>query len=118
MTSRPGPELQELIGTEAFVALAEEFGGTRLFIPVGMGADHPIARAVGLPAARLLSQRLAPDVLKVPLAREERARHYRDQRLSNAQIARRLGITEGGVERLFRRRRERGDDPQSDLFTR
>ena len=104
MTSRPGPELEVLIGKEALVRLAEAFGGTRLFVPVKMTARHEIAKAVGIDAARKLSQRLAPDVVRVPLAREERAMHYRAALgLSNAQIARRLGMTEGGVEKLFLR---------------
>lgn len=103
MTSRPGPEIEELIGEEALVRLAEAFGGTRLFVPVKMTLRHEIAKAIGIDAARQLSERLAPDVIKVPLAREQRARHYRGQGLSNAAIARKLGMTESGVERLFAR---------------
>jgi DNA-binding transcriptional regulator LsrR (DeoR family) len=103
MTSRPGPELQLLIGEAAFVRLAEAFGGTRLFVPVKMTADHEIAKAIGVKAARQLSDRLAPDYLAVPLARDLRARHYRGQGMSNAMIARRFGITERAVERMFAR---------------
>lgn len=104
MTSRPGPDLEQLIGEEALVALAEAFGGTRLYVPARMTHRHEIAQAIGMDAARKLSDRLAPDVIKVPLAREQRALHHRAAGLSNAQIARRLGITETGVEALFRRR--------------
>lgn len=104
MTSRPGPELETLIGEAAFVRLAEAFGGTRLYIPTKMTARHEIARAIGLEAAKTLSTRLAPDVIAVPLAREQRALHYRAVGRSNAQIARSLGITESAVEKLFRRR--------------
>ncbi len=103
MTSRPGPELATLIGEDAFVRLAEAFGGTRLYVPISINADHEIAKAVGLDAAERLVERLAPDVIKVPLARELRARHYRAAGHSNAQIARKIGITESGVEGLFRR---------------
>ncbi len=103
MTSRPGPELATLIGEDAFVRLAETFGGTRLYVPIAVTADHEIAQAIGLDAARRLVDRLAPDVVKVPLARELRARHYRAEGKSNAQIARKIGITESGVEKLFRR---------------
>ena len=115
MTSRAGPELQELIGEEALVRLAEAFGGTRLFVPVKITARHEIAKAVGLDAAKTLSARLAPDVIRVPLARELRARHYRAAKLSNAQIARKLGITETGVDKLFARVVKRRDE-QPDLF--
>jgi DNA-binding NarL/FixJ family response regulator len=104
MTSRPGPELEALIGEEALIRLAEAFGGTRLFVPVKMTARHAVAKAIGLDAARKLSDRLAPDVIRVPLARRQRALHYRAAlALSNAQIARRLGMTEKGVEKLFGR---------------
>lgn len=104
MTSRPGPELATLIGREAFVRLAEAFGGTRLYVPTRMTGQHEIAEAIGLEAARMLSERLAPDYIRVPLAREDRAMHYRAIGRSNAQIARALGITESGVEKLFVRR--------------
>ncbi|MES2753137.1 MAG: hypothetical protein V4659_00565 [Pseudomonadota bacterium] len=103
MTTRPGPELKDLIGEAAFVRLAEAFGGTRLFVPTKMSPAHAIAKAIGLPAANVLSSRLAPDVVRVPLARKERALQYRATGASNAAIARRLGITERAVEKLFGR---------------
>ncbi len=104
MTSRPGPELEALIGEAALIRLAEAFGGTRLYVPEKMTARHEIAKAVGLDAARKLSERLAPDVIRVPLARRQRAIHYRAAlNMSNAQIAKRLTMTEGGVEKLFAR---------------
>lgn len=111
MTSRPGPELQELIGEDALVRLADAFAGTRLYIPHAIAADHPIAQAIGVEAAAALSRRLAPDVIRVPLAREPRARHYRRTGMTNAQIATRLGITEPGVNRLFARI---GEPPRDD----
>lgn len=116
MTSRAGPELQELIGEEALVRLAEAFGGTRLYVPQKITARHEIARAVGLEAAQRLVDRLAPDVVKVPLARELRARHYRAAQMSDRAIARRLGITESGVEKLFKRTRVRDEARQPTLF--
>lgn len=96
-------ELLDLLGPQAMIALAERFGGTRLLIPATIHADHAIAEAVGLEAARRLSDRMAPDVIHVPLARELRAAHYRARGQSHAQIALRLGLTEGGVLRLLRR---------------
>lgn len=103
MTSRQGPELQALIGEEALVLLAEAFGGTRLYVPVRMGPGHPIVKAIGVDAAALLAERMAPDAIRVPLAREARARHYRAAGRSNGQIASALGMTETGVNRLFQR---------------
>jgi hypothetical protein len=104
MSGRGGPELVALIGEEALVRLAEAFGGTRLFVPVKMTARHEIAKAIGIEAARKLSDRIAPDVIRVPLAREQRARHYRGALgLSNAQVARKLGIVEPAVNKMFAR---------------
>jgi hypothetical protein len=107
MTSRPGPELLALIGEAALVRLAEAFGGTRLYVPRTIAPDSELVRAIGVEPAQRLCERLAPDVIKVPLARELRARHYRAAGRSNARIASALGITERAVEKLF----QRMDDP-------
>ena len=70
-----------------------------------MHADHRIAQAIGLDAAIRMTERLAPDAIRVPLAHELRASHYRAAGKSNAQIATMLGKTESGVEKLFARQR-------------
>lgn len=103
MSGRPGPELETLIGEAALIRLAEAFGGTRLYVPTTMPADHPIVAAIGTDAAKVLVERMAPDQIIVPLVREPRARQYRAIGWSNSQIARALGITEKGVEQMFRR---------------
>lgn len=103
MTGRVAQELLTLIGEAAFIRLAESFGGTRLYVPTRLPDDHEIIRAVGPKAAALLVERLAPDTIRVPLARETLARHYRAEGQSNAQIARALRITETGVDKLFQR---------------
>lgn len=95
--------LKALLGDTAFVALTEAFGGTRLYIPHNLTADHEIAKAIGLDLALKLSKRYAPDTIRVPLAREDRAVHYRANGLSNPQIARKLGMTEAGIDQLFGR---------------
>lgn len=100
-------DLEDLLGADGFVALTEAFGGVRLYVPNKIDCGHDIARAIGSARAQLLSRRFAPSVIRVPLAREYRARHYRARGDSNPMIARRLGMTEPGVEQLFRRL---GDD--------
>lgn len=112
-------QLIDLIGEAAFVALAERFGGRRLYVPTAIGADHDIARAIGADAARHLSERVSPDVIRVPLARDVRARHYRAGGLSNGAIASRLGITEPAVNKLFARMADvpaKGSAPQLSFF--
>jgi DNA-binding transcriptional regulator LsrR (DeoR family) len=103
VSSQPGPELTMLIGEDALVRLAEAFGGTRLYVPATMKPEHDIVRAIGPDAAQRLAARVAPDVIRVPLAKDLRARHYRAQGRSNAQIATALGMSETGVEKMFRR---------------
>lgn len=99
----PAEELRAMLGDEAFIALAETFGGRRLYVPSIIDEDHLIAQTIGTAPAKRLSSRLSPDTIRVPLAREFRARHYRAAGCSNGEIASKLCITETGVEKLFRR---------------
>lgn len=107
MSARPPSELIEVIGEAAVIKLAEHFGGTRLYVPITIYEDHEIAQAIGFEEAVALSARMAPDYVRVPLARDLRARHYRNTGMSNAKIAVRLGMTETSVDKLFKRLRER-----------
>lgn len=119
--TRLSAELLNLLGPDAFTRLAEQYGGTRLFVPATDGATQ-LSKALGREVAGKLAARYAGSYLRVPLAREHRARQYRErQALSNAEIARKLGITETGVDRLFQRmpnKPVKGRDPrQADLFS-
>lgn len=119
MTGKPVSELATLLGETAFVRLAEAFGGTRLYVPATMKPDHEIVRAIGADAAAILSDQLGgAATIRVPLAREQRARHYRAQGRSNAQIARMLGMAETGVDKLFARMQDAPakGSAQFDLF--
>lgn len=118
MRERLVSELTALLGERAFIALAEAFGGRRLYVPRKIDADGEIAKAIGLDAARLLSERKSPDYLRVPLAREVRARHYRAAGFSNGEIATKLGMSETGVNSLFARMDsppEKGSEPDRQL---
>ena len=111
-------ELVTLLGERAFIALAEHFGGRRLYVPRKIDADGEIAKAVGLVAAKRLSDRKSPDYLRVPLARGLRARHYRAAGFSNGEIATKLGMTETGINSLFARMDgppEKGSEPDRQL---
>lgn len=96
-------ELLNAIGEAATFALAEEFAGTRLYVPWRVPDSHRIVRAIGREAANALCAHYSPATIKVPLLRELRARHYRAKGLSTAKIAVRLGLTESGVSKLFQR---------------
>ncbi|MBN9504940.1 MAG: hypothetical protein J0I69_02845 [Altererythrobacter sp.] len=95
--------LRGLIGDKGLIALAEAFGGRRLYVPAVLSDDHPIIQAIGADRAARLNRRYSNAWLRVPLARELRARHYRAQGDSNAAIAGKLGMTETSINKLFRR---------------
>jgi hypothetical protein len=94
-------ELLALLGEAAFIALAEAFGGRRILVPANIKAEHEIALAIGPEAAERLSRQIAPDVIRVPLARDLRARHYRNAGMSYGRIATMLGMTETSVQKMF-----------------
>lgn len=114
--------LLRLLGAAGLVALAERRGGTRLYVPKPPALDTDLAREIGQEAAEALADRSGGHYIRVPLARELRARHYRAAGASNAEIARRLGMSESGVDRLFNAMprkpvRGSGDPRQTDLFS-
>ncbi len=96
-------ELIGVIGEHATVALLRRFAGTRLFVPTTIRPDHLIVEAIGWEAAQKLSAHYSPDYMHVPLGRELRAKHLREDGYSHASIAVELGLTEGGVQRLLHR---------------
>ena len=102
--------LRAVLGEEGFVLFCQALGGTRVYVPYKCRDENEIVEAIGRELADKLSRALAPATIRVPLARRERALHFRGvMGLSNAQIARKLGITEGGVNKLFARERDLPD---------
>jgi CRP-like cAMP-binding protein len=103
---RAGPfthDLLSILGEDAFLRLAEEFGGTELYVPGQLPDDHPIVAAIGSTLAQRLASFYAPTAIRVPLARRERAIRLRSQGLTQREIARKLGMTESGVYKLLNR---------------
>ncbi|MES0068769.1 hypothetical protein NKJ73_23625 [Mesorhizobium sp. M0074] len=114
-------ELLAMLGPADFVRLAETYGGRRLYVPAS-GDDTDLAKNLGAAAAKKLARRYSGSYIRVPLARELRARQYRANGASNGEIAGRLGITETGVDKLFRRMPDKPvkgsrDPRQTDLFS-
>ena len=104
--------LMAILGEEGFVRLCQELGGIRLYIAYRLRDDHDVVQALGRELADKLSRELAPATIRVPLARRERALWYRNREgLSDARIARRLGMTETGVTKLFGREDRLPDRP-------
>lgn len=107
--------LIELLGRDGYLRLIEAHGGTRLYVP-NSTVHSRLHDEIGEDTANALSDFCGGNYLKVPLDRAFRARHYRSAGFSNARIARKLGITESGVERLFNRARK-ADPRQLDLLS-
>lgn len=103
--------LMQILGEADFVRLCQELGGTRVYVPYKCREGSDLVDAIGEAACEKLSRALAPATIRVPLARRERAIYYRAQDLSNAKIARRLGITETGVNRIFAEEADLADRP-------
>lgn len=106
-------QLQAILGTDGFIRLCQALGGTRVYVSYTFRDEHELVEALGRELADKLSRAMAPATIRVPLARRERALHYRAQGLSDAKIARLLGITENGVGKLFRRETDLPDRPGS-----
>ncbi|CDX20019.1 conserved hypothetical protein [Mesorhizobium sp. ORS 3359] len=112
--------LLRILGPVGLIRLAERHGGTRLYIPTTAELGK-LADELGIEIAEKLSRRYGPDYINVPLVRELRARHYRAGGASNADIARKLGLSESAVNRIFRRMgnvpvKGSGDPRQLKLF--
>jgi hypothetical protein len=116
-------ELLDTLGEDNFIRLVEEHGGTRLFIPIDSSRSK-LPASIGLDNTMRLINLYARSYIKVPVAKEFRALRYREAGLSNSQVARKLGLTESSVEKIFNRARkskpDRGKRPkdtrQLDLF--
>lgn len=89
--------LRELLGDEDCIALLEIAAGTRLYI----SRPKSLADRVGEDIAAKLHEKYGREYLKVPLGRQFRAEYYNARGMSNAQIARLIGCTDGGVERML-----------------
>ncbi len=58
-------EMVDLIGLSATLQLVKQFGGLiALYVPHEIGADHQLAAALGLPAARKLAAHYGGDCLR------------------------------------------------------
>jgi hypothetical protein len=113
-------ELMDALGEDGFLALTEAHGGVRLYVPKDASGSQ-LSSEIGCDSAARLSKLFPGGYIRIPLAREFRARHYRSRGDSNAAIARRLGLTETGVDKLFSREpktvgRGKKDPRQIEMF--
>lgn len=108
--------IAEGIGMSAALALAEHFGGRRVYVPKAIGEHHPISVALGREDAEALASWAGGDAIDVPKQAAKRAKvlALRAQgTLTVGQIATQTGYSERHVYRLGR---EADDSAQPDLF--
>lgn len=99
-------EIAALTTPDIAVAIARAHGGGRLYIPRDVKRGHPLARLIGVPAARLICRRMGNDRYDIPAARTY-LRWYDARRLkahgkTDKAIAKELGVGRSQVVRLLR----------------
>ena len=116
-------ELMAILGDDGFFALTEAFAGVRLYVPANPERSE-LPQMIGDSFANSLAKAYPGGYIRVPLAREFRARRYIKMNMSVRDIALRLGLTETGVNKLLKRARKhqplvrpsRKDPRQMDLL--
>jgi DNA-binding transcriptional regulator LsrR (DeoR family) len=93
----------EHLTEEQIAALAEEFGGQRVYIPRRIRQSHRITRVIGFEAAARLGEIIGGSTWRIPVARDMRICLYNSQGLKRREIARRLCMSEVGLGRAMKR---------------
>lgn len=79
------PDCQDLhanIGTESLLKLIDEFGGSRIHIPMNITDGHKLARVLGIESSRKLSAYFGGEALYIPI----RIRSKQKQSIRNEQM--------------------------------
>ncbi|MCY1667873.1 hypothetical protein [Rhizobium sp. SL86] len=116
-------DLLDVLGEDGFFELVEAHAGVRIYVPADISRSD-LPSTIGEDLAARLCKKYSGAYIRVPLAREFRARRYVEADLSVRDIAKRLGLTETGVDKLLKRTRKREpvrrpsrkDTRQMDLF--
>lgn len=116
-------ELIDVVGLAAALAIVEERGGIKLYVPVKADPDHWLAALIGITALEAMVAYYQGDEIEVPRCAEA-LRAARELQIateaaagdSNATLARRHGYTERGIRKLRRRVEVQYDGRQDDLF--
>ena len=101
-------ELGGEIGLEAVLKLAEHYGGTQIFPPKKVHDGHPLAQAIGLPAAQYIAGYWGGDYLYVPnlagvkkkIRNAEIVRRY-DQGESKRKLALAFQVTSKTIQNIL-----------------
>lgn len=106
-------EVEQVVGRDAAIKFANACGGTRIYMPAQMHAQHWLAEAIGLDAACKLAAHftfgrrgLRLDIPMMPRAIQTHA--LTDAGASSREIALKLGLHQRTVHRQRAERRNRG----------
>lgn len=114
-------EMSEIIGIPATMAIVQEYGGIRLYVPMKLTHDHQLIKLVGKENAEKLVDRFGGEVhFDIPLA-EAALRQIRDTEirkswpsLSQSQLAIKYRTTERHIRRILAGCEQ--DNDQLELF--
>jgi hypothetical protein len=108
-------EIADVIGVAGAISLAQKVGGTRIYIPGGITAQHWLADTIGHGPAEKLCAKFASCNIYIPLGpasatgaaarqRTETVRAMTDEGLSAPTIARRIGVSVRTVHHIRSKR--------------
>ncbi|MCD2176464.1 hypothetical protein [Rhizobium sp. C1] len=97
-------ELMAALGEDGFFVLTEAYAGVRLYVPANIERSD-LPETIGRDHAARLAKAYPGGYIRVPLAREFRARRYVASGMTIREIALKLGLTETGVNKLIKRAR-------------
>lgn len=104
-------ELIDVVGLQAALAIVEERGGVRLFVPKIYKPDHWLCKLIGTdPAAKLIAYYGGEEIEISRCAAALNAvkeHQIANSDASNSELARQYGYTERGIRKLRRRVEER-----------
>lgn len=116
-------DIARIAGFPAALAIAERWGGTRLYVPMAdkLESDHPLVEVVGIDAARAIAEYLGgdrPEIAKadryMTLRRNVLIRTERAQGYSQAALALRHHLSERQIRNILGEAEE--FSPNIDLF--
>jgi Mor family transcriptional regulator len=108
--------LTDIVGADGVLALIEEHGGRRLYIPK-KSDDASFLDMLGRECAEKLCRTYGGETYKIPLAKNWRARLYRAKGWTYAEIAKKLGNTEGAVHQILQNARMTNPSRQLSFFS-
>lgn len=117
-------DIARVADEEAAVAIARQFGGTRVYIPPRPRGDHWLTQLVGQEAANAIGEELTADIagvrVDIPLSdfgHQASVRAQVDQMIAANASARDIALATGYTERgVWKRKAIKRDNDQADLF--